>query len=144
MLNTNITPTVGGVFSIKPTETQLMNANANGGLKKAFDFGMDLYNWKQDLNSANMLEENEENLKADEEAAAAQNSEMDDLKAQLAELKKQKAELEAQEQNEAYMNKLTDAYAQRMIDMQEGNYNNGIDDKNLIGSDIRLLWNWAK
>lgn len=37
MLNTNITPTVNGVFSVKPTETQLMAANANGDLKKVFD-----------------------------------------------------------------------------------------------------------
>lgn len=101
MLNTNITPTVNGVFSVKPTETQLMAANANGGLKKAFDLGMDLYNWNQDLKSAKMLEENEANLKADAEAEASQKSEIEKLQAELAELQAQKAAMEEEDAGNA-------------------------------------------
>lgn len=101
MLNTNITPTVNGVFSVKPTETQLMAANANGGLKKAFDLGMDLYNWNQDLKSAKMLEENEANLKADAEAEASQQSEIEKLQAELAELQAQKAAMEEEDAGNA-------------------------------------------
>lgn len=93
MLNTNITPTVNGVFSVKPTETQLMAANANGDLKKVFDLGMDLYNWNQDLKSAKMLEEDARNAQAD--------AEIEKLLAELSELQAQKAAMEEEDARNA-------------------------------------------
>lgn len=101
MLNTNITPTVNGVFSVKPTETQLMAANANGDLKKVFDLGMDLYNWNQDLKSAKMLEEDARNAQADAEAEASQKSEIEKLLAELSELQAQKAAIEEEDARNA-------------------------------------------
>lgn len=96
--NAQIAPTIDGVFNIKDSSAQLAGATKDSAkaLQDAFNFGMKFHDWRRSNKSADMLEKNDENVKADKKAEEERNAKVSELKKQRKELNDQLAELKKQ------------------------------------------------
>lgn len=95
--NANITPTVNGVFTVRDSARELSDATKDNtkALQNAWDFYTKLSDWRRSNRSADMLEQNDENVKADREAEAERSKKLAGLKAERAKLSKELEELKA-------------------------------------------------
>lgn len=96
--NAQIAPTIDGVFNIKDSSAQLAGATKDNAkaLQDAFNFGMKFHDWRRSNKSADMLEKNDENIKADKKAEEERKNKIAELQKQRKELNEQLAELKKQ------------------------------------------------
>lgn len=95
--NANITPTVNGVFTVRDSARELSDATEDNAkaIQNAWDFYTKFSDWRRSNKSADMLEQNDKNVKADQEAEAERNKKLEGLKAERAKLSKELEELKA-------------------------------------------------
>lgn len=95
--NANITPTVNGVFTVRDSARELSDATKDNtkALQNAWDFYTKFSDWIRSNKSAGMLEQNDKNVKADQEAEDARSKKLEGLKAERAKLSKELEELKA-------------------------------------------------
>lgn len=150
--NANITPTVNGVFTVRDSARELSDATKDNtkALQNAWDFYTKLSDWRRSNKSADMLERNDENVKADREAEAERNKKLEGLKAEREKLSKELEELKARldypttERIENNVENMPDDERQRYL-MMNGMQNPMLTDR-LPKEEPEFVfnWNWAK
>lgn len=95
--NANIMPTVNGVFTVRDSARELSDATKDNAkaVQDAWNFYTKFSDWRRSNKSADMLEQNDENIKVDQEAEDARNKKLDGLKSERAKLSKELEELKA-------------------------------------------------
>lgn len=95
--NANITPSVNGVFTVRDSARELSDATEDNteAIQNAWDFYTKFSDWRRSNKSADMLERNDENVKADQEAEAERNKKLAGLKSEREKLSKELEVLKA-------------------------------------------------
>lgn len=152
--NANITPTVNGVFTVRDSARELSDATKDNtkALQNAWDFYTKFSDWRRSNKSADMLERNDKNVKADLEAEDARNKKLEGLKAERAKLSKELEELKARldypntEQIEENVENMPVDEQERYL-MINGMKNPMLTDrlpKEEVPQEFVFNWNWAK
>lgn len=152
--NANITPTVNGVFTVRDSARELSDATKDNAaaVQKAWDFYTKLSDWRRSNKSADMLEQNDKNVKADQEAEAERNKKLEGLKAERYKLSKELEELKARldypntEQIEKDVENMPADEQERYL-MMNGMKNPMLTDrlpKEEEPQEFVFNWNWAK
>lgn len=95
--NANIMPTVNGVFTVRDSARELSDATKDNAkaVQDAWNFYTKFSDWRRSNKSADMLEQNDENVKADKEAEDARSKKLEGLKSEREKLSKELEELKA-------------------------------------------------
>lgn len=149
--NANITPTVNGVFTVRDSARELSDATKDNAkaIQNAWDFYTKLSDWRRSNKSADMLEQNDENVKADQEAEAERNKKLAGLKAERAILSKELEELKARldypttEQIEKNVENMPADEQERYL-MMNGMQNPMLTDRLPKEEMPEFVFNWAK
>lgn len=150
--NAQIAPTIDGVFNIKDSSAQLAGATKDSAkaLQDAFNFGMKFHDWRRSNKSADMLEKNDENVKADKKAEEERSTKLAELQKQRKELNEQLAELKKQVEAPS-----TEEIEENVSNMPADEQNaylamNGMKDPMLtdrlsaLKENPEFMFNWAK
>lgn len=150
--NANITPTVNGVFTVRDSARELSDATKDNvkAIQDAWNFYTRLSDWRRSDKSADMLEQNDENVKADQEAENERGKKLTGLKAEREKLSKELEELKARldypntEQIEKNVENMPADEQKRYI-MMNGMQNPMLTDR-LPKEEPEFVfnWNWAK
>lgn len=149
--NANITPTVNGVFTVRDSARELSDATKDNAkaIQNAWDFYTKLSDWRRSNKSADMLEQNDENVKADKEAEAERNKKLAGLKAERSRLSKELEELKARlnypttEQIEKNVENMPADEQERYL-MMNGMQNPILTDRLPKEEMPEFVFNWAK
>ena len=148
--NANITPTVNGVFTVRDSARELSDATKDNtkALQNAWDFYTKFSDWSRSNKSADMLEQNDKNVRADQEAEAERNKKLEGLKAEREKLSKELEELKARldypttEQVEKNVENMPADEQERYLTMN-GMKNPFLADR-LQKEEPEFVFNWAK
>ena len=150
--NANITPTVNGVFTVRDSARELSDATKDNAkaVQDAWNFYTKFSDWRRSNKSADMLERNDKNVKADQEAEAERNNKLAGLQAEREKLSKELKELKARldypttEQIEKNVENMPADEQERYLTMN-GMQNPMLTDR-LPKEEPEFVfnWNWAK
>lgn len=149
--NANITPTVDGVFTVRDSARDLSGATKDNAkaVQDAWNFYTKFSDWRRSNKSADMLEQNDENVKADQEAEAERSKKLEGLKAERAKLSKELEELKARldypntEQIEKNVENMSADEQERYLAMN-GMKNPILTDRLPKEEVPEFVFNWAK
>lgn len=149
--NANITPTVNGVFTVRDSARELSDATKDNAkaVQDAWNFYTKFSDWRRSNKSADMLEQNDENVKADKEAEDARNKKLEGLKSERAKLSKELEELKARldypttEQVEENVENMPADEQERYL-MMNGMKNPMLTDRLPKEEVPEFVFNWAK
>lgn len=149
--NANITPTVNGVFTVRDSARELSDATKDNAkaVQDAWNFYTKFSDWRRSNKSADMLEQNDENVKADKEAEDARNKKLEGLKSERAKLSKELEELKARldypttEQVEENVENMPSDEQERYL-MMNGMKNPMLTDRLPKEEVPEFVFNWAK
>lgn len=149
--NANITPTVDGLFTIRDSADELSDATKDNAkaVQDAWDFYTKFSDWRRSNKSADMLEQNDKDAEADQEAEDARNKKLEGLKAERERLAKEleglKARLEypSTEQIAENMENMPDDERDRYL-MLNGLKNPMLTDRLPKDEEPEFVFNWAK
>lgn len=149
--NANITPTVNGVFTVRDSARELSDATKDNAkaVQDAWNFYTKFSDWRRSNKSADMLEQNDENVKADKEAEDARNKKLEGLKSERAKLSKELEELKARldypttEQVEENVEHMPADEQERYL-MMNGMKNPMLTDRLPKEEVPEFVFNWAK
>lgn len=149
--NANITPTVNGVFTVRDSARELSDATKDNAkaVQDAWNFYTKFSDWRRSNKSADMLEQNDENVKADKEAEDARNKKLEGLKSEREKLSKELEELKARldypttEQVEENVENMPVDEQERYL-MMNGMNNPMLTDRLPKEEVPEFVFNWAK
>lgn len=149
--NANITPTVNGVFTVRDSARELSDATKDNAkaVQDAWNFYTKFSDWRRSNKSADMLEQNDENVKADKKAEDARNKKLEGLKSERAKLSKELEELKARldypttEQVEENVENMPADEQERYL-MMNGMKNPMLTDRLPKEELPEFVFNWAK
>lgn len=149
--NANITPTVNGVFTVRDSARELSDATKDNAkaVQDAWNFYTKFSDWRRSNKSADMLEQNDENVKADKKAEDARNKKLEGLKSERAKLSKELEELKARldyptiEQVEENVENMPADEQERYL-MMNGMKNPMLTDRLPKEEVPEFVFNWAK
>lgn len=149
--NANITPTVNGVFTVRDSARELSDATKDNAkaVQDAWNFYTKFSDWRRSNKSADMLEQNDENVKADKEAEDARNKKLEGLKSEREKLSKELEELKARldypttEQVEENVENMSADEQERYL-MMNGMKNPMLTDRLPKEEVPEFVFNWAK
>lgn len=149
--NANITPTVNGVFTVRDSARELSDATKDNAkaVQDAWNFYTKFSDWRRSNKSADMLEQNDENVKADKEAEDARNKKLEGLKSERAKLSNELEELKARldypttEQVEENVENMPADEQERYL-MMNGMKNPMLTDRLPKEEVPEFVFNWAK
>lgn len=149
--NANIMPTVNGVFTVRDSARELSDATKDNAkaVQDAWNFYTKFSDWRRSNKSADMLERNDENVKADKEAEAERSKKLEGLKAERARLSKELEELKARldypntEQIEKNVENMPVDEQERYL-MMNGMKNPMLTDRLPKEEVPEFVFNWAK
>lgn len=149
--NANITPTVNGVFTVRDSARELSDATKDNAkaVQDAWNFYTKFSDWRRSNKSADMLEQNDENVKADKEAEDARNKKLEGLKSEREKLSKELEELKARldypttEQVEENVENMPADEQERYL-MMNGMKNPMLTDRLPKEEVPEFVFNWAK
>lgn len=149
--NANITPTVNGVFTVRDSARELSDATKDNAkaVQDAWNFYTKFSDWRRSNKSADMLEQNDENVKADKEAEDARNKKLAGLKSEREKLSKELEELKARldypttEQVEENVENMPSDEQERYL-MMNGMKNPMLTDRLPKEEVPEFVFNWAK
>lgn len=149
--NANITPTVNGVFTVRDSARELSDATKDNAkaVQDAWNFYTKFSDWRRSNKSADMLEQNDENVKADKEAEDARNKKLKGLKSEREKLSKELEELKARldypttEQVEENVENMPVDEQERYL-MMNGMKNPMLTDRLPKEEVPEFVFNWAK
>ncbi len=149
--NANITPTVNGVFTVRDSARELSDATKDNAkaVQDAWNFYTKFSDWRRSNKSADMLEQNDENVKADKEAEDARNKKLAGLKSEREKLSKELEELKARldypttEQVEENVENMPADEQERYL-MMNGMKNPMLTDRLPKEEVPEFVFNWAK
>lgn len=149
--NANITPTVNGVFTVRDSARELSDATKDNAkaVQDAWNFYTKFSDWRRSNKSADMLEQNDENVKADKEAEDARNKKLEGLKSEREKLSKELEELKARldypttEQVEENVENMPADEQERYL-MMNGMKNPILTDRLPKEEVPEFVFNWAK
>ena len=149
--NANIMPTVNGVFTVRDSARELSDATKDNAkaVQDAWNFYTKFSDWRRSNKSADMLEQNDENVKADKEAEDARSKKLESLKSEREKLSKELEELKARldypttEQVEENVEKMPVDEQERYLAMNS--MQNPILTDRLPKEELpEFVFNWAK
>lgn len=149
--NANIMPTVNGVFTVRDSARELSDATKDNAkaVQDAWNFYTKFSDWRRSNKSADMLEQNDENVKADKEAEDARNKKLEGLKSEREKLSKELEELKARldypttEQVEENVENMPVDEQERYL-MMNGLKNPMLTDRLPKEEVPEFVFNWAK
>lgn len=149
--NANITPTVNGVFTVRDSARELSDATKDNAkaVQDAWNFYTKFSDWRRSNKSADMLEQNDENVKADKEAEDKRNKKLEGLKSEREKLSKELEELKARldypttEQVEENVENMPADEQERYL-MMNGMKNPMLTDRLPKEEVPEFVFNWAK
>lgn len=149
--NANITPTVNGVFTVRDSARELSDATKDNAkaVQDAWNFYTKFSDWRRSNKSADMLEQNDENVKADKEAEDARSKKLEGLKSEREKLSKELEELKARldypttEQVEENVENMPVDEQERYL-MMNGMKNPMLTDRLPKEEVPEFVFNWAK
>ena len=149
--NANIMPTVNGVFTVRDSARELSDATKDNAkaVQDAWNFYTKFSDWRRSNKSADMLEQNDENVKADKEAEDARSKKLEGLKSEREKLSKELEELKARldypttEQVEENVEKMPVDEQERYLAMN-GMQNPILTDRLPKEELPEFVFNWAK
>lgn len=149
--NANIMPTVNGVFTVRDSARELSDATKDNAkaVQDAWNFYTKFSDWRRSNKSADMLEQNDENVKADKEAEDARNKKLEGLKSEREKLSKELEELKARldypttEQVEENVENMPVDEQERYL-MMNGMKNPMLTDRLPKEELPEFVFNWAK
>lgn len=149
--NANITPTVNGVFTVRDSARELSDATKDNAkaVQDAWNFYTKFSDWRRSNKSADMLEQNDENVKADKEAEDARSKKLAGLKSEREKLSKELEELKARldypttEQVEENVENMPADEQERYL-MMNGMKNPMLTDRLPKEEVPEFVFNWAK
>lgn len=149
--NANIMPTVNGVFTVRDSARELSDATKDNAkaVQDAWNFYTKFSDWRRSNKSADMLEQNDENVKADKEAEDARSKKLEGLKSERAKLSKELEELKARldypttEQVEENVENMPVDEQERYL-MMNGMKNPMLTDRLPKEEVPEFVFNWAK
>lgn len=149
--NANITPTINGVFTVRDSARELSDATKDNAkaVQDAWNFYTKFSDWRRSNKSADMLEQNDENVKADKEAEDARNKKLAGLKSEREKLSKELEELKARldypttEQVEENVENMPADEQERYL-MMNGMKNPMLTDRLPKEEVPEFVFNWAK
>lgn len=149
--NANIMPTVNGVFTVRDSARELSDATKDNAkaVQDAWNFYTKFSDWRRSNKSADMLEQNDENVKADKEAEDARSKKLEGLKSEREKLSKELEELKARldypttEQVEENVENMPADEQERYL-MMNGMKNPMLTDRLPKEELPEFVFNWAK
>lgn len=149
--NANITPTVNGVFTVRDSARELSDATKDNAkaVQDAWNFYTKFSDWRRSNKSADMLEQNDENVKADKEAEDTRSKKLEGLKSEREKLSKELEELKARldypttEQVEENVENMPVDEQERYL-MMNGMKNPMLTDRLPKEELPEFVFNWAK
>ncbi len=149
--NANIMPTVNGVFTVRDSARELSDATKDNAkaVQDAWNFYTKFSDWRRSNKSADMLEQNDENVKADKEAENARSKKLEGLKSEREKLSKELEELKARldypttEQVEENVENMPVDEQERYL-MMNGMKNPMLTDRLPKEEVPEFVFNWAK
>lgn len=149
--NANIMPTVNGVFTVRDSARELSDATKDNAkaVQDAWNFYTKFSDWRRSNKSADMLEQNDENVKADKEAEDARSKKLEGLKSEREKLSKELEELKARldypttEQVEENVENMPVDEQERYL-MMNGMKNPMLTDRLPKEEVPEFVFNWAK
>lgn len=149
--NANITPTVNGVFTVRDSARELSDATKDNAkaVQDAWNFYTKFSDWRRSNKSADMLEQNDENVKADKEAEDKRSKKLEGLKSEREKLSKELEELKARldypttEQVEENVENMPADEQERYL-MMNGMKNPMLTDRLPKEEVPEFVFNWAK
>lgn len=149
--NANITPTVNGVFTVRDSARELSDATKDNAkaVQDAWNFYTKFSDWRRSNKSADMLEQNDENVKADKKAEDERSKKLAGLKSEREKLSKELEELKARldypttEQVEENVENMPDDEQERYL-MMNGMKNPMLTDRLPKEEVPEFVFNWAK
>lgn len=149
--NANITPTVNGVFTVRDSARELSDATKDNAkaVQDAWNFYTKFSDWRRSNKSADMLEQNDENVKADKKAEDERSKKLAGLKSEREKLSKELEELKARldypttEQVEENVENMPVDEQERYL-MMNGMKNPMLTDRLPKEEVPEFVFNWAK
>lgn len=149
--NANITPTVNGVFTVRDSARELSDATKDNAkaVQDAWNFYTKFSDWRRSNKSADMLEQNDENVKADKKAEDERSKKLAGLKSEREKLSKELEELKARldypttEQVEENVENMPADEQERYL-MMNGMQNPMLTDRLPKEEVPEFVFNWAK
>lgn len=149
--NANITPTVNGVFTVRDSARELSDATKDNAkaVQDAWNFYTKFSDWRRSNKSADMLEQNDENVKADKKAEDERSKKLAGLKSEREKLSKELEELKARldypttEQVEENVENMPADEQERYL-MMNGMKNPMLTDRLPKEEVPEFVFNWAK